>query len=45
MAPGIHYEKIQVAKDPNLRSVRIDQAYRGIVLKPEGRVHVLLWSG
>ena len=42
--PGINYEKIQGAKDPKLRSVRIDQAYRGIVLKPEtGNVYVLLW--
>ena len=42
--PGINYEKIQGAKDPKLRSVRIDQAYRGIVLKPEtGSVYVLLW--
>jgi superfamily I DNA/RNA helicase len=41
---GINYEKIQKAKDPSLRSVRIDQAYRGIVLKPEtGNVYVLLW--
>lgn len=43
-SPGINYEKIQQARDPNLRSVRIDQAYRGIVLKPQkGNVFVLLW--
>lgn len=42
--PGINYEKIQNARDPNLRSVRIDQAYRGIVMKPEeGNVYLLLW--
>src|SRR5690606_10650238 len=41
---GINYEKINGAKDSNLRSVRIDQAYRGIVLAPEtGNVYVLLW--
>jgi hypothetical protein len=41
---GINYEKINVAKDPNMRSVRIDQAYRGIVLKPsQGDVYMLLW--
>ncbi len=41
---GINYEKIQGAKDKNLRSVRIDQTYRGIVLKPvSGDVYVLLW--
>lgn len=43
-APTHNYEKIKGAKDPNLRSVRIDQDYRGIVLKPEqGNVYVLLW--
>lgn len=42
--PGIHYETIENARDPNLRSVRIDQTYRGIVLKPaEAGVYVLLW--
>jgi mRNA-degrading endonuclease RelE of RelBE toxin-antitoxin system len=41
---GINYEKIEGAKDPKLRSVRIDQEYRGIVLKPEsGNVYMLLW--
>lgn len=43
-SPGINYEKIHEASDPNLRSVRIDQAYRGIVLKPEtGNAYLLLW--
>ena len=42
--PGINYEKIEGAKDPKLRSVRIDQSYRGIVMKPnEGNVYMLLW--
>jgi superfamily I DNA/RNA helicase len=41
---GINYERINDARDPNFRSVRIDQDYRGIVLKPEkGDVYVLLW--
>lgn len=41
---AINYEKIQNSKDQNLRSVRIDQTYRGIVLKPKtGNVYVLLW--
>jgi hypothetical protein len=41
---GINYEKIHGAKDANLRSVRIDRSFRGIVLKPEqGNVYVLLW--
>jgi len=43
-SPAIHYEKIQTAKDENIRSVRIDQDYRGIILKPSsGNVYMLLW--
>lgn len=43
-SPGINYEKINDAADPNVRSVRIDQNYRGIVLKPDrGDVYCLLW--
>lgn len=42
--PGINYERIKKARDPKLRSVRIDEAYRGIVLKPDsGNVFVLLY--
>jgi hypothetical protein len=45
-APGINYEKINTARDPNLRSVRIDQDWRGIVFKPaQGDVYVLLHVG
>ncbi len=44
LAPSINYEKISKFKDPSLRSVRIDQSYRGIVKKPEsGNVFMLLW--
>ena len=43
-ASSINYEKIAQFKDPTLRSVRIDKAYRGIVKKPEtGNVYMLLW--
>lgn len=43
-ARGINYEKINDARDPGFRSVRIDQDYRGVVLKPDsGNVYVLLW--
>ncbi|MDY0361727.1 MAG: 3'-5' exonuclease [Desulforegulaceae bacterium] len=43
-SPGINYEKIEKAKDKNIRSVRIDDTYRGILLKPEkGSTYVLLW--
>lgn len=44
LATGINYERIRDASDANMRSVRIDQAYRGIVLSPEsGNVYMLLW--
>jgi hypothetical protein len=43
-SPGINYEKIRDAADDAMRSVRIDQNYRGIVLKPDqGNVYCLLW--
>lgn len=43
-ASGINYEKINAARDDNLRSVRIDQDWRGIVFKPsEGNLYVLLY--
>ena len=43
-SPGINYEKIHAARDPNLKSVRIDKDWRGIVFKPEsGDVYVLLY--
>ena len=42
--PSINYEKISTFRDPNMRTVRIDQAYRVVILKPEkGNVYVLLW--
>ena len=44
-ASGLNYEKIAGAKDPNMRSLRIDGGYRAIVLKPAaGNVHILLWA-
>jgi len=44
LSSSINYEKIASARDPNMRSVRIDQAYRGVVLKPKkGNVYLLLW--
>ena len=43
-SPGINYEKIHSARDANLKSVRIDQDWRGIVFKPDnGDVYVLLY--
>lgn len=44
MATGINYERIHDAADPNMRSVRINDNMRGIVLKPDvGNVYCLLW--
>lgn len=43
---GINYETIRGARDASLRSVRIDQDWRGIVFKPErGDLYVLLHLG
>lgn len=43
-SPGINYEKINASRDSNLKSVRIDQDWRGIVFKPEsGDIYVLLY--
>ena len=43
-SPGINYERILGAKDANLKSIRIDQNWRGIVFKPDkGDVYVLLY--
>ena len=43
-SPGINYENIQAARDPSLKSIRIDQDWRGIVFKPTtGDVYVLLY--
>jgi len=41
---NMNCEMSEGAADPKLRSVRIDDAYRGIVLKSEsGNVYMLLW--
>lgn len=43
-SPGYNYESIRGCVDSNLRSARIDQVYRAIILKPEsGDVYMLLW--
>ena len=43
-ASGINYEKIKMCRDNNLRSVRINQDWRGIIFKPEkGNIYVLLY--
>ncbi len=43
-APGINLEKIHDAYDKNMRSARIDDTYRAIVMQPEdGNVYLVLW--
>lgn len=43
-SPGINYERIKSARDSNLRSIRIDQDWRGIVFRsPEENVFVLMY--
>lgn len=40
---GIHLEPVQHAKDPRLRTIRINQFWRGVVLAPDkGDVYTLL---
>ena len=43
-SPGLNYETIKNASDPNFRSIRVDQNYRAIVHKPkQGGVYLLCW--
>jgi len=43
-SPGINYETIKNGQSKLMRSVRVDQAYRAIMLKPDaGNVYILLW--
>jgi len=43
-SPGINYEKIRDSQNKGFRSVRVDQKYRAIILKPEtGNTFFLLW--
>lgn len=43
-ASSINYENIANSTHPDMKSVRIDQTYRGIVLKPkEGNVYTMLF--
>ncbi len=41
---GINYEKLHFSSDGRMHSIRVDDTYRCIVLKPEsGDVYLLLW--
>ena len=43
-SPGLNYETIRNASDPNFLSIRVDQNYRAIVHKPkQGGVYLLCW--
>lgn len=43
-SPGLNYEKLNAVRDTNLRSLRVDQAYRVILAAPEDTgVYLLLW--
>lgn len=43
-SPGINYEKINGGMDKKIWSVRIDDTYRGIIVRqPETGVYLLLW--
>ena len=40
---GVHLEKLEQARDPRTRSVRIDQAWRGVVIAPDsGDTYILV---
>ncbi len=42
--PGLNYESIRDGQDKRIKSVRVDQAHRAILLKPDtGNVYILLW--
>jgi hypothetical protein len=41
-SPGINYERINAARDKNLRSVRIDKAHRGIIFQAPQK-NVFIW--
>jgi hypothetical protein len=43
-SPAINYEKIHGVRDDKVRTVRIDQKYRAVILHPEdGDVYILVW--
>ena len=44
ISPGINYEKLHDAADKKMYSVRIDDTYRGIVVRQEeSGIYLLLW--
>lgn len=44
-ATGLNYERVRNARDPRMRSLRIDRGYRAIVFDTkQGGLHLLLWA-
>lgn len=44
MSSGLNYEHLNAVKDPNMRSLRVDQGYRVILSAPQsGNVYLFLW--
>lgn len=42
--PGLNFEHLDGVQDPKVRSVRVDQAYRAIVIHPpKGDVYLCVW--
>jgi hypothetical protein len=42
---GLNYETIHNSRDKRMRSIRIDEAHRAIILKPDtGNTYILLWA-
>lgn len=41
--PGSNLEKIESARDRNLLSARINDAYRAVICRPEPSTYILLW--
>ena len=42
--PGLNYERIEGCRDKNMFSVRIDDLYRCVIVRPEqGNVYLLVW--
>lgn len=41
--PGSNLEKIEAARDRNLLSARINEAYRAVICRPEPDTYILLW--
>ena len=42
--PGLNFERLESVRDPKVRSIRIDQTYRAIIVHPpRGDVFLCVW--